>query len=237
MSEKMSDAEKLKTRITGLDEVFQGGIPHGSSILLIAPPIIEARLFCLDFLSKGLVNNEAAVMLTTDDAPENLKEKGGEGFSKAEEENRMFWVDTYSINASKDVQDTVNIKRIGGPVALSDMAIALSDIQIAFNKSNFTSFRFVFDSLSTLLMYSSPDTVYYFLQSIIPKMSRAGGVGLFVLSSGMHDPKVEMTIRHLMGGALQLDDNLNLKILNFPTVLPKKDVHLTLQNNEFSVDR
>ncbi|MGM5487429.1 MAG: RAD55 family ATPase [Nanobdellota archaeon] len=228
---------QLQTRIPGLDDFFQGGIPLGSSILLIAPPIIEARLFCLDFLNKGLENGEAALMLTTDDSPENLRSKAGEGFSKAEEENRMFWVDAYSINANKDVQDTQSIKRIGGPVALSDMAIALSNVQIAFNKQNYSSFRFVFDSLSTLLMYSSPDTVYYFLQSVIPKLSRAGGVGLFVLASGMHDPRVEMTVRHLMGGALQLDDDLNLKILNFPKVLTKKDAHLTFADNTFSVDR
>ncbi len=233
------EIKNIQTKIQGLDTIFAGGIPKGSAILLIAPPMIEARLFCLEFIYRGLSSGEPGIYVTTDDSPENLKKRCIQSnwiLAKHEENNIMKWVDTYSINANKDVKSTQSITRVGGPVALSDMAIAISNIEIAYYKKEFDYFRFVFDSLSTLLMYSNQDSIFYFLQSVVPKLKHAGGVGFFTLSSGMHDPKIEMTIRHLMDGAIVMDEDLNIKVLSFPNIIDKKDAKLNLTKQGFNVE-
>lgn len=228
----------IKIGIPGFDEMFEGNLPTGTTILIIAPPIFEARILGLQMIYNGLQSKEGGLVVTTDDSPENIMKKLTNyqwSFDQAMENQIIRWVDTFSLNANKDVTDTKVIKRVGGPVALSDMAIAISEAQASFFKSELPSFRALFDSLSTLLMYSAPETVYYFLQSVIPKIKNANGVGFFMLSSGMHDPKIEMTIRHLMDGTLQIDDDLNMKIISFPTMCKQKTGKLVLDKNGFTV--
>lgn len=238
IQEAIEIPKPISTGIAGMDSLFGGGLSKGTALLLIAPPIIEARLFTLEFLYRATANSEAAMCLTTDDSPENLKIKAvpyGWNFTKPEEKNSFKWIDTYSINANKDLKSTSAIKRVGGPVALSDMAIAISDFQISFYRQQFQHFKFIFDSLSTLLMYSNPDTVYYFLQSVVPKIKNSGGIGFFTLSSGMHDPRIEMTLRHLMDGTITIDEQLNLKILSFPVPIERKEAKLVFSKQGFSV--
>jgi KaiC/GvpD/RAD55 family RecA-like ATPase len=229
--------ELVKCDIAGIDELLSGGLPKGCAILLITPPIIEKQLLCLEYIYRGVAKDEPGIIVTTDDSPENLKDKAAQYnwmLAKAEQKKYLKWVDSYSINANRDVRSDDAVKRIGGPIALSDMAIAISEIQAQFFKMK-DYFRFVFDSLSTLLMYSSPDTIYYFLQSIVPKIKASGGVGFFTLSGGMHDLKVVVTMRHMMDGAIEIDDSLNLRILNLPFITKTKNAHLTLSQSGFAI--
>lgn len=227
----------IKVGIRGTEKIFGEGLPKGCSILVVTPPILETRLFCMEFIFRGLSNEEPGMVVTTDESPEGLKEKALQynwGMENAERKKILRWVDSYSINANIEVQSDDVFKRVGGPIALSDMAIAMSEIQSQFFRMK-DRYRFAFDSLSTLLMYSSPDTIYYFLQSIVPKLKATGGIGFFTLSMGMHDPKVVMTIRHMMDGALEIDESLNLKILNMPFVTKTKTAKLTLLQDGFAL--
>lgn len=227
----------VPTKIRGFDELLSGGLPKGSCILLIAPPIIETRLFCLEFIYRGIQEKQACLIVTMDTTPEDLKIKAipyNWTLVLGEKNNLLRWVDGYSINARKNVKDTSAIKRIAGPVALSDISIAISQIQTEFHKTH-DSYRFMFDSLSTLLMYNSPTAVYRFLQFIIPKLKVTGAIGFFTLSKGMHDQKIEMTLRHMMDGAIQIDDNLNMKILSLPIPTTKRDAKMVLDKKGFVV--
>jgi len=127
-----------------------------------------------------------------DNSPDTLKQKGrGYGFTleESEVEGLLLWIDGYSINANKDVKDTPTIDSVGGPLALTDTSIALTQAQAKLHAKS-ERYRFVFDSLSTLLIYNSPETMYRFLEVMVAKIRSSGGVGFFVLGDGMHDSKV-----------------------------------------------
>jgi len=227
----------VPTKIQGFDELLSGGLPKGNCILLITPPLIETRLFCLEFIYRGIQEKQPGLIVTMDAAPEDLKIKAlpyNWILVLGEKNNSLRWIDGYSINASKNVKDTQAIKRIAGPVALSDIGIAISKVQTEFHKTH-DSYRFVFDSLSTLLMYNTPSTVYRFLQFIVPKLKITDALGFFTLSAGMHDPKIEATLRHMMDGAIQIDNNLNMKILSLPIPTTKKDTKMVLSKKGFVV--
>jgi len=227
----------IPTKIQGFDDMLSGGLPKGNCILLITPPLIETRLFCLEFIYRGIQEKQAGLIVTMDTSPEELKIKAlpyNWILVLGEKNNSLRWIDGYSINANKKVKDTPATKRVAGPVALSDIGITISKVQTEFHKTH-DFYRFIFDSLSTLLMYNSQDAVYRFLQFIIPKLKVTGALGFFTLSAGMHDQKTEMTLRHMMDGAIEMDENLNMKILSLPVPTTKKDAKMVLEKRGFVV--
>lgn len=222
--------------VRGLDDLI-GKLPQGSCILLIAPPKAETHLFCLEFVYRGLEKGVPGLILTMDNSPEMLKQKAAPyGFllQKKEDEGLLKWIDGYSINANKDIIDTPTIDRVDGPLALTDTSIALTQAQAQIHSLK-DNYRFVFDSLSTMLIYNSPDTMFRFLEVVIAKTRASGGTGIFVLGEGMHDKKIEMTIRHIMDGALKMDDSLNLEVLALPTPGKLKKGKLELTESGFLV--
>ena len=236
--EKKNNGKIIPTKIRGFDSIVGGGLPQGNCILLIAPPMMEIRLFCLEFIYRGIQEKQAGLVVTMDSSPQDLKIKTlpyNWPLVLGEKNKLLRWVDGYSINAQKNVKDTSAIKRIGGPVALSDIGIAISKVQTEFHKTH-DYYRFVFDSLSTLLIYNSPESVYRLLQFIIPKLRVTGAIGFFTLSAGMHDQKIEATLRHMTDGAIQIDNNLNIKILSLPIPTTKKDAKMVLGKKGFVVE-
>lgn len=228
----------VATGIRGFDNIIGGGFPPGTCILLITPPIVESRLFCLEYIHKGLLVNEPGMIITMDYSPESLKIRAlqyGWVLARGEENKLLRWVDGYSLNAKKDVKSTDTIKRIGGSIALSDLTIGMSQIQREFHQIN-DYYRFAFDSLSTLFIYNDPNTIYRFLRVIISKLRMSGGIGFFTLGERMHDPQIEMTLRYMMDGTIQIEDSLKLNVLSLPTPSAAKSAQLILTKTGFSVE-
>ncbi|MBN1923794.1 MAG: hypothetical protein JW791_03470 [Nanoarchaeota archaeon] len=222
--------------IKGFDKIIEG-VPPGSCLLLISPPMIETRLFCTEFIFRGLQEDIPALFIEMDDSPEQLKLKAlryNLPLVNAENKNLLKWIDGYSARARKTLKDTKAIKRVSGPLALSDISIAISGAQSLFNNISDT-YKLVFDSVSTLLLYNNPETIYRFLQVITAKIKNSDGVALFVLGQGMHDSQVEMTIRHMMDGTIILDEDLTMNIVSFPITISKKKASLNLTKKGFEV--
>lgn len=63
------------------------------------------------------------------------------------------------------------------------------------------------DSLSTLLMYADPPTVFRFLTVLTAQLRRADGLGLFLLDRGCHDQETVATFRKLFDGQVDLESD------------------------------
>lgn len=227
----------ISTNIQDLDDIVGGGLAPGTCILLIAPPLIEVHLLCLEYIYRGLTKKDPGLIITMNYSPEDLKIRAlqyGWTLVRGENENILRWVDGYSLNAKKDVKSTETIKRISGSIALSDLTIGVTQAQKDFYQ-NRGYYRFVFDSLSTLFIYNDPNTIYRFLRTIIPKLRVSGGIGFFLLGAGMHDPQIEMTLRYMMDGTMEVTNDLDLKILSLPTPAPAKTAHMTLTKTGFEI--
>ena len=231
----MEQINLIQTKIAGFDDALGGGLPQGTCILLITSPMIESRLFGIEYIYRGNLVDEPGLIITMDYSPENLKIKAlqyGWILVRGEEKGILKWVDGYSINANKDVKSTDTIKRIGGSIALSDITIGMSQIQRDFHQLK-EYYRFVFDSLSTLFIYNDPNTIYRFLRVIISKIRLSGGMGFFMIGEGMHDSQIEMTLRYMMDGAIRMDADLNIDILNLPMTSHLKHIQLELTKKGF----
>ena len=102
-----------------------------------------------------------------------------------------------------DAKDTENVKYVSGPLALNELSIAIGEFGREFLKKEF-EYVIIFDSLSTLLMYSNADAIARFLQILIAKIKNLNGSVVFTLEQGMHDEKAVVTIEHLMDSIIEV---------------------------------
>ena len=235
--ETQGETKPIPLNIEGIENIIGEGFPIGSCVLLITPPMIESNLFCMEFIYRGILNKEPGMIITMDHSPEDMKIKAlkyGWNMSRGEQAKILKWVDGYSINANKDVKSSDTIKRISGSIALSDLTIGMSQIQREYHQVS-DHYRFIFDSLSTLFIYNDATTIYRFLRVIISKLRASGGVGFFTLGEKMHDQQIEMTLRHMMDGTIELTDDLTLKAQSLPLPTPRKEGKLELTSRGFKV--
>jgi len=179
-------------------------LPENSASIVIGLPLSGKNQFLYNYMLEALKNKEPVLFIETDKAPEDIK--------KELVKNKIFYgayvkilrfVDCYSQQAGNNVKDTNDTIRVSGPLALNEISIAISKIEAEFYKLN-PKHRIIFDSLSTLLMYSNPQMVGRFLQILIAKIKKAGGSILFTLEQGMHDKKDIITIEHLMSAIIHI---------------------------------
>ncbi len=179
-------------------------LPPNSASILVGPPLSGKKELLFSHMIESLKAKEPVIFILTDTSPEEIKKE----LVKA----KIFYgpyvqilkfIDCYSQQAGIQVQDTADTLRTSGPVALNELSIAIARIEAEFFKIN-PKHKIIFDSLSTLLMYSNPQMVGRFLQVTIAKIRQAGGSILFTLEQGMHKKQDIITIEHLMNAIIHI---------------------------------
>jgi KaiC/GvpD/RAD55 family RecA-like ATPase len=178
------------------------------STLLLSKPLEGKKEVIENYAKNALKENKTLLFVLTDKSPEQLKQellKDKIFFKNA------YFVDCYSQQAGLNCQKTENIKYVSGPLALNEISIAVSEFQREFLKKEMTHL-IIFDSISTLLMYSNAEAVGRFLQIFIAKIKNLSGEIIFTIEQGMHDEKAIVTIEHLMDSVIEVKKEGN-KIL------------------------
>ena len=178
------------------------------STLVLSKPLEGKREFIEYYVKNAIKENKTLLFVLTDKGPEQLKQEllKDKIFFK-----NIYFVDCYSQQAGLNIQKSENIKYVSGPLALNELSIAISDFQREFLKKEMLHL-IIFDSISTLLMYSNAEAIGRFLQIIIAKIKNLEGDMLFTIEQGMHDDKTVVTIEHLMDTILEVKKEGN-KIL------------------------
>jgi len=86
MSQQVDTIQRLKTGISNLDVLIQGGLPKKSITLVSGPPGSGKSIFCFQFLYQGVQDGEKVLYLTLDKKEEGLifqAKKPGIDFQKA----------------------------------------------------------------------------------------------------------------------------------------------------------
>ncbi|NQU79654.1 hypothetical protein HQ545_07835 [Candidatus Woesearchaeota archaeon] len=185
---------------------LSASIPKNSAALLIGPPLTGEKKVIYNYISDALNDNTPVLLISTDKSPEEIKKDMLQHkifITKFETKKTMKYIDCYSQQTDELIKDTPSIRRVSGPLALNEISIALSDIEKEFIRLG-QHHNIIFNSLSTLLMYSNPQMVGRFLQVIIAKVKKAGGSILLTMEEGMHDEKVIVTIEHLMDAIIHV---------------------------------
>jgi len=181
-----------------------GELQERSNILFITPPRPEKNLFIAHFVNEGLNSKQPVVYITTDIAPSEIEAKAAAlGWNFAEHTNQDLWfVDCYSWALERKPVERQDI-RVAGPSSLDDLSLSINQATCEAHRASGIG-RAVFQSLSTLLIYNSPNIVYKFCQVIGARMKTCGMTTLFVVEEGMHRPEVLATLQHMMDGIIEV---------------------------------
>jgi circadian clock protein KaiC len=68
----MDGIERIKTGVTGLDDLISGGIPKGTITLVSGPPGCGKTILCCQFLHKGIEEGDKGLFLTLDKKVEGI---------------------------------------------------------------------------------------------------------------------------------------------------------------------
>jgi len=171
------------------------------STLVLSKPLEGKKEFLDSTIARTTKENKAVLFVLTDKNPETAKQ---ELLKEKIFFKNLYFIDCFSLQAGNaDAKDTENVKYVSGPLALNELSIAIGEFGREFLKKEF-EYVIIFDSLSTLLMYSNADAIARFLQILIAKIKNLNGSVVFTLEQGMHDEKAVVTIEHLMDSIIEV---------------------------------
>jgi KaiC/GvpD/RAD55 family RecA-like ATPase len=196
---------RMSTGVKRLDALLSGGIPAGSAALVYGPPFLGKEVLARRFLLASMKANVPTIDILTNvaaaDVRRNLSESDPayDGYEKA---HLARFVDTYSrsIGAADSFKDATYL----------DNALDLNGIALAVNKvqadliAKHDHHAVVLNSVSTLIAYSSAQTAFRFLQTLIGRARRVGATGLYLMDHGMHSDADVQMFKHLMSGTIEL---------------------------------
>jgi circadian clock protein KaiC len=201
-------AARLPTGVKRLDALLGGGLPEGSAALVYGPPFLGkevlARRFMLACMAKGIPAIDVVTTVATADVRRNLG-AADPAYPQYEEARLARFVDTYSrsIGAADSFQDA---QYLDGALDLNGIALAVNKAEADLIGAH-DRHALVLNSVSTLIAYSSAQTAFRFLQTLVGRTRRAGATGLYLMDQGMHtDADVQM-FKHLMTGVIELRES------------------------------
>lgn len=96
---------RVETGVEGLDGEIEGGFPQGSVTLVTGGPGAGKTTFCLNFLEKGLENDENCLYLTTGQSDEELRKDALE--YGIDFDNYIGNFSIAHVNPSKNIEEAV----------------------------------------------------------------------------------------------------------------------------------
>jgi len=151
--------ERLSTGISGLDDLIEGGIPKGSTVLVAGNPGTGKTILTAHFLYDGLIKNENAIYVSFSEAKDQFfvnTERFEMDFRKFQHQNKFSFLDLSSFTQD-GIQD-----------ALEEVLATIKETHAK---------RIVIDSFSAILQsFQNINEARIALHVVLGKMLRGEGV-------------------------------------------------------------
>jgi len=202
-----------------------------TACLISSPPLQGKRAFIHSLVFSYLGQGKPVIFITTDHSTEDIKKEWLDKklfYGRYEQTGNLKFIDCYSMNAGKPQKESTQTIYIPSPLALNELSVALAETEAELFKKS-SEHLVVFDSLSTMLLYSNPRTIARFTQVITGKIRQANGRVCYVVEEGMHEKQVMVTIEHLMGAVIHVKQESG-KILYQASGIPALQQWKTLES-------
>ncbi|OKY78457.1 MAG: KaiC superfamily ATPase implicated in signal transduction, inactivated [Candidatus Methanohalarchaeum thermophilum] len=195
----MSKDNLLETGIEGLDLQLQGGIPKGSTILLLGEPGSGLQTFAGQFLNHGLKEGEKGWYFVTRDPPNVVKKdfKGfGWDFEEKEKKGQLEFVNGY-IGRFIGALPPETLNELSSDEQTKRGADILSKLRdYVTSLRNDIPLRGVVDSISDFLKSHEVNEVTTVVKLLSSVSRVSGGVNLILMTKGMHGESSEVKMQH-----------------------------------------
>lgn len=194
----MEGFDRICTGVAGLDSQLGGGVPPGTSILLIAESTNALYQFLDETAAFGLDQGQDVVWMELD-RPFSVMERSIEA-------NLDGGVDKLTVlnayephigDTSTNGQGNVGMETITAATVPDEATKRMSELEP-------DNYRFVLTSLSTLLQSHSVDDVLSFLRQMVALNQEMGGLQIFTVVKDAHPPEVIAKFKHVCTGVFEL---------------------------------
>ena len=186
----------LSFRFSLLNSFVDSEVPLGSNVVLIGPPGVGKTMFCEALLCECLSKRVEALYITLDHTPKDVRNRISKREIDLTRREVLVFVDGYSWL----VGESTERYRVGNLSNLSDLSVKIISASSELGDGIF----FVFDSISTLLLYSVENEVERFLGVNMARMKHTSNVGVWVVEQGIHSESFYNALRHMADGILEL---------------------------------
>ncbi len=194
------------------------------NVMIYGLPLIGKTILARNIFLSKLKEGYGGVYITTNDTGEDVLD-----WFKDFDVNFKV-IDCISKTIYPDSADTEFIKRVASPIDLTGISVWTSRFLDSYFRSGKRDVIILLDSLSTLLMYTNPQTVYRFLHVVTRRIRATKAKALYIVQKDMHEERTITTLKHMFDGVIEVKEESNKRFLRFISSTQKTDWI------EFSID-
>ena len=167
------------------------------------------------------INGNAVITVTTRESANHILEWFKENKLNLPMD-RIGIIDCVSKTLGGAVKEDENIRIASSPVDLTGIGVKISYFFEEFiTKKNIRKNQLHMNSLSTILMYSNIQTVFRFLHVFTGRIKSTGGLGIYLIESGMHDEQAIATLKQLFDGVIEIRSENDTNLIRVVGLSPK----------------
>lgn len=201
-------AKRIPTGIDGFDQMIQGGIPRGKSILIQASAGSEKNFFVSHFIKHNLEHNTNFIVTLAKIPPKifqvQMKTLGlnTSGYLKRGQLKIIDWYSWRKTDEGKEPEAVPeSIIFAGGELSKLWMAIEKSLKGSSYSPTKCA----VLNILTPALSIFDYEQVYTFIQEIIEKFNEKDITAIFIIEKEAHEPMEIAKLRVLFDGVIDIE--------------------------------
>ncbi len=189
--------EKVKSGIRELDELFNGGLPRGSIILVLGEPGTSKTTIIRNFVYKGASEGEKGIYILTNKPIEHV----------ISHMRLLGWDIEGSDMIRFILYAGLVIKRnkllVGNFDDLVDVAYNCERVLSSFHLGPGDNVRIVMEELSHLFLMNNKEVVFKFLHRLFQIIRQHNATALLEVQKGMLDPELIVALESITDGSIE----------------------------------
>jgi len=200
-----SNSDLVTTGIMGLDVQMGGGVPPGTTLLLIAESGAGAEIFTKQFVYGGLESGEDAFYFTSDHSIPEIKSdmmQFGWDIEEYEKKDKFEFIDAYSPRFMNLLPLDLRTK-ISAKDFLKQGFDPFNQLKTTVCRPRKSKYRGVIDSISYFLRAYDMNSVMEVIELMSSISKLTGSIHLVSIGAGLHDDITLNSMKYLADGVIE----------------------------------